>query len=58
LIIDSPHSSINIWNLNHRLTSYDAAYLELAMRTALPLATLDQDLRKAASAEGVSLLGL
>jgi predicted nucleic acid-binding protein len=41
----------------HRLTSYDAAYLELAIRLGLPLATLDKDLRKAAKAEGVQLLG-
>lgn len=40
----------------HRLTSYDAAYLELAVRRQLPLATLDDDLRKAAVASGVSLL--
>ena len=40
----------------HRLTSYDAAYLELASRRGLGLATLDSDLRKAAKAEGVSLL--
>ncbi|MGE3310697.1 MAG: type II toxin-antitoxin system VapC family toxin [Limisphaerales bacterium] len=40
----------------HRLTSYDAAYLELAMRRGIPLATLDKDLRKAAKAEGVPLL--
>jgi len=41
----------------HRLTLYDAAYLELARRADLPLATLDQDLRAAAVAEGVPLLG-
>jgi len=29
----------------HRLTSYDAAYLDLARRLALPLATLDDDLK-------------
>jgi len=40
----------------HRLTVYDAAYLELAKRKGLPLATLDLDLIKAASPEGVSLL--
>ena len=40
----------------HRLTVYDAAYLELAQRTGLPLATLDQGLRKAAQAEGVPLV--
>jgi predicted nucleic acid-binding protein len=31
----------------HRLTAYDAAYLELVQRMELPLATLDDDLRKA-----------
>lgn len=40
----------------HRLTTYDAAYLELAKRRGLPLATLDQELRTAATAEGVPLL--
>ena len=40
----------------HRLTVYDAAYLELAHRKQLPLATLDQDLRKAATTERVTLL--
>lgn len=38
------------------LTIYDAAYLELAQRTGLPLATLDGDLRKAARAKGARLL--
>lgn len=40
------------------LTVYDACYLELAMRRNLPLATLDQELRVAGSAVGLSLLGL
>jgi predicted nucleic acid-binding protein len=40
-----------------KLTVYDAAYLELAKREALPLATLDRDLEKAAVAEGVTLFG-
>ncbi|MGA2718485.1 MAG: type II toxin-antitoxin system VapC family toxin [Candidatus Acidiferrales bacterium] len=40
----------------HGLTIYDAAYLELAQRRDLPLATLDTDLRKAAQVEGVTLL--
>jgi predicted nucleic acid-binding protein len=39
----------------HRLTAYDAAYLELAIREGLPLATLDGDLRKAAAAAGAAL---
>jgi predicted nucleic acid-binding protein len=42
----------------YRLTLYDAAYLELAQRRRLPLATLDDELRIAATAEGVSLLGI
>jgi predicted nucleic acid-binding protein len=42
----------------HKLTVYDAAYLELALRRSLPLATLDEDLRTAAGAEGVPLLGV
>jgi predicted nucleic acid-binding protein len=37
------------------LTVYDAAYLELAIREGIPLATLDNDLRAAARAAGVSL---
>ena len=41
----------------YRLTIYDSAYLELARRLTLPLATLDADLREAARALGVSLLG-
>jgi predicted nucleic acid-binding protein len=41
----------------HRLTVYDASYLELAQREALPLATLDQPLRAAALAAGISLVG-
>lgn len=35
------------------LTSYDAAYLELALRQGLHLATLDDQLKKAAKAMGV-----
>jgi len=41
----------------HRLTVYDAAYLELAAREALPLATLDTELAAAAQAEQVALIG-
>jgi predicted nucleic acid-binding protein len=39
------------------LTLYDAAYLELALRLALPLASLDRKLRQAAAVSGVELLG-
>ena len=39
-----------------RLTTYDAAYLELAMRKAIPLATLDRALTRAARRRGVATL--
>jgi len=39
----------------HGLTVYDAAYLELAIRLDAPLATLDQDLARAARAAKVPL---
>jgi predicted nucleic acid-binding protein len=39
-----------------RLTYYDAAYLELAQREAIALATLDHDLAVAAKEEGVPLV--
>ncbi len=41
----------------HRLTLYDACYLELAQRRRLPLATLDRDLRAAGVAAGLEVLG-
>lgn len=37
----------------HGLSSYDAAYLELALRQGLALATLDADLQRAAVKSGV-----
>ena len=40
----------------HRLSGYDAMYLELAVRMQLPLATLDQALGAAARAEGLDVL--
>lgn len=41
---------------SYNLTLYDAAYLELAMRRNLPLASLDKDLRAAAQKNGVKCL--
>jgi len=38
-----------------QLSAYDAAYLELAMREGLPIATLDNALRKAARSCGVAV---
>jgi predicted nucleic acid-binding protein len=40
----------------YSLTAYDAGYLELAIREGLPLATLDDDLRKAAGVAGAFLI--
>lgn len=39
----------------HALTAYDAAYLELAMRLGVPLATLDRQLAEAAVKAGVTI---
>jgi predicted nucleic acid-binding protein len=40
------------WNLS----AYDAAYLDLALRKKVPLATTDDDLKKAAKAEGIQVI--
>jgi predicted nucleic acid-binding protein len=40
----------------HRLTVYDACYLELTLRATLPLATCDSELAAAATSAGVKLL--
>jgi predicted nucleic acid-binding protein len=48
---------IGILNLarTEKLTAYDAAYLELAIRSNAPLATQDQALRRAAAKLGVTV---
>jgi predicted nucleic acid-binding protein len=57
-----PHTNSHIWSETlafadrFRLTLYDAAYLELAYRRGLPLATLDDELREAAKLAGVECL--
>lgn len=40
----------------YNLSAYDASYLELALRSGMPLATLDADLQKAAKKAGVMKL--
>jgi len=40
----------------HGLTAYDAAYLEIALRGTKKLATVDDDLKRSAVAEGVQVL--
>jgi predicted nucleic acid-binding protein len=39
------------------LTVYDAAYVELAQRRSLPLASFDDDMRAAAQALGLEIIG-
>ncbi len=62
-ISTDPNTDAHAWSATlhladrFRLTLYDASYLELAQRHALPLATLDQDLREAGALLGVTLLG-
>lgn len=49
-IVDRPPDSPTLYRLcrEHNLSAYDAAYLELAMRLNMPLATRDADLASAA----------
>ena len=42
----------------HRISAYDAMYLELAVRMRIPLATLDQSLGAAGRAAGVDVLAI
>jgi predicted nucleic acid-binding protein len=60
IVIDgetNPHAWSDTLNLarGHNLTAYDAAYLELAIRLGLPLATIDAKLKVAAENVGVTL---
>jgi predicted nucleic acid-binding protein len=59
ITIDASPNEAEVLTLarRHRLTVYDAAYLELAGREALQLATLDEELAAAARAEQVALVG-
>jgi len=58
--LDHAPNSASVLHLarRHRLTVYDATYLELAQREVAPLATLDDALTRAAKAEGVPLVGI
>jgi predicted nucleic acid-binding protein len=61
LPIEIDHQAVDVDVLDlartHRLTIYDAAYLEVSRRRSLPLASLDGDLIAAARAENLGLLG-
>ena len=58
LLQDDAHDEDTIMALarKHRLSAYDAAYLETALRRGDSLATLDRELARAAVAEGVALI--
>ena len=62
-ITTDDHTDVHAWGETlsvadrFQLTVYDAAYLELAQRRSLPLATLDRELRVAAKSLGLHLMG-
>ena len=53
--VDRAFERILSFARQEQLTEYDAAYLELALRESLPLATLDDRLRQAARSAGIAL---
>ncbi len=60
IILSEPLERAGILNLldlasTHKLSAYDASYLDLALHMGLPLATLDGQLRQAAGLVGVPL---
>ena len=59
LVVDGLPDEAAVMTLarRHRLTVYDAAYLELALRNSASLATLHGALAGAARVEGVALVG-
>ena len=56
--LQPPHEILDLPTLAqaHGLTVYDTAYLALAMKSSLALATTDNALRKAAASTGVRIL--
>jgi len=60
-IVTDTHTNAHVWGATLRLTDaygltvYDAAYLELAQRLRVPLATLDKELAAAAQKAGVEV---
>ena len=58
LLQDDAHREDTVMVLarKHRLSAYDATYLETALRRGDSLATLDRDLANAAAAEGIALI--
>ncbi|RYX93796.1 MAG: PIN domain-containing protein [Bradyrhizobiaceae bacterium] len=56
LVEDLDADAVLVLARRHQLSFYDAAYLELALRDNIALATLDQALARAAASEGVPLI--
>jgi predicted nucleic acid-binding protein len=56
-LLDPPYEAVFRTGVQFDLSFYDAAYLELAVREHLPLATLDKSLRRAARAANVRVYG-
>jgi predicted nucleic acid-binding protein len=54
--VDRAFGSVLALTRKEQLTEYDAAYIELALREGLPLATLDDRLRAAARSAGIALV--
>lgn len=59
ILIDRAHDEDVVVALarEQNLSVYDAAYIEVALRHTLPIASLDKRLRQAAAALGVTILG-
>lgn len=53
---DTDEKALTALARKHRLTVYDAAYLDLAIRAGVAVATLDRALAQAVSAEGLQLV--
>jgi len=56
-LLDPPYEAVFQVAVQFDLSFYDAAYLELAVRKQMPLATLDKQLRRAAMAANVAVYG-
>jgi predicted nucleic acid-binding protein len=58
IVVDRAPSHAGVMNLSrkHKLSVYDAAYLELAIRESIGIATLDSELESASLIEGIPLM--
>jgi hypothetical protein len=56
IALEAPCFKLPSLALQHELTAYDAAYLEVALRLGLPMATKDKALKRAMANAGVTLV--